>query len=665
MRINNALEDSSSLLDGRGTGDDQLGTNPVQRKLTPAPLSGYLDPVAPVQGVGGGGGLQPAPPTPSTTPPVDPLAFGPGWEGQQPQQPAPLGGTPATNPAATPGWEAQPETPPPAPINGAPVPPPVPSGMQPAPTDPAPVLKYAMPTDNYAVSENLRGAEQARAAGKTDVADLFSDPEWETLVAAGKGDDRSAMSPALLAKYNTVNAPGGTFSRIHELAADQNSGMSPAALEAKYNDPSVQAKVQGAGLASYTPPTTATRYLQDGLTFGANGQPLSAADPNSYNALSDLIGQTQAGGTSPGVVTSKMQDLISQNPALAATLPKNYADQYGGTLASLGVTAGSGGSMLPTTAPGASSPPTPSAPGTPQQPSTPAAGAGASSGGGAPSGGTLMQTLLGSGPTPVLKPGAGVDTGGASTPGLGSYLSGVTSPAGQYANMTPTDPNNDLRSQTITPGPALDRFKLAQDQLKTFNDATNPYYEASLRDANRSAAGAGRLGSGMLRTSIGDLANQRNLQLETQGQSFLQDALSGSQDDSRANLNSLLAEQQYQTQAQNQSFNQNVVGQQLQDSLTNSAFGRGLSSLNAGSANDPSSMLMMLSGLYGNQASSAQQALAQLISGTTANNQSNASNQSLLAWLASMRNGSSGNTAPTGGTPAPAPAGNNSEWPYS
>jgi hypothetical protein len=74
----------------------------------------------------------------------------------------------------------------------------------------------------------------------------------------------------------------------------------------------------------------------------------------------------------------------------------------------------------------------------------------------------------------------------------------------------------------------VDRTKLAQQMFDTFAESTNPAYEASIRDATRAGAGAGRIGSGMLRTSYGDLADQRNRQLGTAQKQFMQDALEGS-----------------------------------------------------------------------------------------------------------------------------------------
>lgn len=238
----------------------------------------------------------------------------------------------------------------------------------------------------------------------------------------------------------------------------------------------------------------------------------------------------------------------------------------------------------------------------------------------------------------AFTPGNANDVGQGSTPtsGYSSALGGAAAgaptggntpssnaSAGLSPQMSAVDPNNDLRSQQITPGDFLDRFKLATQQFGTYADSTNPQFEASLRDATRAGAGAGRLGSGMLRTSYGDLANQRAGQLTNERDSLFQNALSGSVGDAQTKFQDLMAEQAYQTGAQNQDFNQNVTGQQLQDQLTNSSFSRALQQMNAGNAGNPSGALDFLAQLFQGQSSDASAALAKLIGNTTANNAGN------------------------------------------
>jgi len=167
--------------------------------------------------------------------------------------------------------------------------------------------------------------------------------------------------------------------------------------------------------------------------------------------------------------------------------------------------------------------------------------------------------------------------------------------------MTPLDPKNDLRGQQITPGASVDRFKLAGQQFGTFANSTQSAFDAALRDANRAAAATGRLGSGMLRTSFGDLANQRNQQLQTSRDTLFQNALLGSVQDAQQNFNNLLAERAFQEGAQNQAFNQAITGIQTQDQLTNSAFNRAYQQNIAGQSGNPYDAQLLQAQILGQQ----------------------------------------------------------------
>jgi len=179
--------------------------------------------------------------------------------------------------------------------------------------------------------------------------------------------------------------------------------------------------------------------------------------------------------------------------------------------------------------------------------------------------------------------------------------------------MTAIDPVKDLRNVQITPGAMLDRFALANQQFDTFANATSPQYQAALRDATRAAAGAGRLGSGMLRTSYGDLANQRNQQLDTQRENLFQNALLGSVNDAQTQFQDLLQSQNQLSGMQNQAFNQGVTGAQLQEALTSGAFNRALQTLVAGSQGNPADTQLALSQIFGNQSAAAGSAMSGLL----------------------------------------------------
>lgn len=199
--------------------------------------------------------------------------------------------------------------------------------------------------------------------------------------------------------------------------------------------------------------------------------------------------------------------------------------------------------------------------------------------------------------------------GGASSPAQGG-APGASSSFAPGVNLSPTTVDNALTNDTIAPGPMADRFKIAQDQWQNFVNATDPQYQAALRDAQSRAFGAGRGVSGALRTSLGDLANQRSLALDTQKNSFLNNALSGSIEDAYRNLG--IAQQQQAFQA----------GQQ------GTAFNQALQQLMAGSQGDPSQIALMLSGIFGSQGNGISNALGNYAMQTTANN-----NSQTPSWL--------------------------------
>lgn len=308
------------------------------------------------------------------------------------------------------------------------------------------------------------------------------------------------------------------------------------------------------------PAAAPAEYLQGGLRTDAQGNAVTG--PNAYNALSEYYRES---GTTPGALNSVVMNLLNQNPNLMTSLSQDDYTNLSRSLSTMvpgfnipaRASDTSPGGQLPQNIPALTAPQT-----------------------GGTGGGTGATG------------GSGTGTSGSGTGGLGP-------------NMSPVDPNNDLRNQQITPGDMLDRFKLAGQQYDTFASSTNPQYEAALRDATRAAAGAGRLGSGMLRTSYGDLANQRTQSLQNERDTLFQNALLGSVDDAQTKFQDLLAEQSYQTGAQQQAFNQAVTSQQLQELLTSGAFSRALQMFNAGQLNDPSQMQLSLANIWANQANAA------------------------------------------------------------
>src|SRR5262245_23993950 len=225
-------------------------------------------------------------------------------------------------------------------------------------------------------------------------------------------------------------------------------------------------------------------------------------------------------------------------------------------------------------------------------------------GGNVPGGGGTM-------PNPWV-PGTGTGGGGSGgTGGTGTDTGGTGSGLGPGLSLI--DPSNDLRNFQITPGAMLDRFKLAGEQFDTFANATSPQYQAALRDANRAAAATGRLGSGMLRTSYGDLANQRNLQLDTQRENLFQNALLGSVQDAQTQFEDYLRSQAQLSGMQNQALNQGIQGATLQEALTSGAFSCALQQLGAGNQVNAYDEMLTMSKIFGDQSSASGSAMSVLL----------------------------------------------------
>lgn len=210
-------------------------------------------------------------------------------------------------------------------------------------------------------------------------------------------------------------------------------------------------------------------------------------------------------------------------------------------------------------------------------------------------------------------------------------------PLGSAATSTPyapgvstyaTNPSNDLRGQTIVPGQMADRNQIAQNYVNTWNATTNPQYQADLRSATSQAAGAGQLGSGQLRTSLGNLAYNRDVQRQGQESNFLNNALSGSIQDAYNNIGIAQQQQQFQAGLQNQTFSQ------------------GLQALQAGQSGNPADTQLALSGIYSNNANNASNATSNLIGGTGANT----AQQSVQQTLQGLYNPTFPTTTPTAPT---------------
>lgn len=174
-------------------------------------------------------------------------------------------------------------------------------------------------------------------------------------------------------------------------------------------------------------------------------------------------------------------------------------------------------------------------------------------------------------------------------------MQGPVASYGGPAPLAPSSNPNDLTNTTLARDPSIDRFALAKQNLKDFQDTTNPAYEASLRDANRYAFANGRGYSGIENNSIGDLASQRDTAIRGEQDTLLNQALNDTISDQFKDVGvqqqqqgfqagqqqtgftqGLQTEQQQQAN-QAQGFNQDIATKQVNNLLQNTAFGQQLS----------------------------------------------------------------------------------------
>jgi hypothetical protein len=181
--------------------------------------------------------------------------------------------------------------------------------------------------------------------------------------------------------------------------------------------------------------------------------------------------------------------------------------------------------------------------------------------------------------------------------------------------QTATTAENALTNSLLSRAPGADRFKIAGDQWDAFQKSTAPQYEADQRSAMRRAAAGGALGSGMLQTSLGDLSLNRANALDAQKQNFLSEALKGTIADQFGDVGIAQQQQGFQQGQQQQAFGNEVTREQLQESLTNGSFQRALQQLTAGSSGNPADTALLLSQIFGGQASQAGSSLAALLGG--------------------------------------------------
>lgn len=180
--------------------------------------------------------------------------------------------------------------------------------------------------------------------------------------------------------------------------------------------------------------------------------------------------------------------------------------------------------------------------------------------------------------------------------------------------------------------------QVAQQAFNTFAQQSDPAYQASLRQAQAAAAASGGMGSGSLATEYGNLANERNLQLEGMQQNAEQNAV---QQQAQYQLQQLQAQeglggqefgqQQAETgQAnQQQGFQQNEQEQAIQNAAQQAAlqaqlqgqqFNENMGLANFAYGGNPAAAEAEMGQFYGGQGEQALQGAGTLASQNALNN---------------------------------------------
>lgn len=191
----------------------------------------------------------------------------------------------------------------------------------------------------------------------------------------------------------------------------------------------------------------------------------------------------------------------------------------------------------------------------------------------------------------------------------------------------------DAARNALSGGP--NRSDLAAQYIDQWNQSTEPQYQKDLTDATKLAAANGRLGSGMLSTSYGDIALARDNARQVAQRGFQTDALSGTIQDRLNNLGALsgLESQQYGQDAANrnevrgergyqqglsqQAFSNDAQRLALEEALTQGSYGRSSDRLNQliqlGFQGNPGALALGASGQVQQGANQSSQGVADLL----------------------------------------------------
>jgi hypothetical protein len=190
----------------------------------------------------------------------------------------------------------------------------------------------------------------------------------------------------------------------------------------------------------------------------------------------------------------------------------------------------------------------------------------------------------------------------------------VTPPTPEGVGMSEFGPGNDLRSTQFNPlesnrlaetggqvdtarnalATAPDRQALALETLRLAQEQGQPAYDQQVRQVGQNAAKWGRIGAGMTTSELGDLSQNRARDLDQLRRSTSLEAAGSMLADRTSNLQSLGAleadqanreagqrgelrgERDYQTEAANKALEDSIRQRQLEEDLTQGAYGRNM-----------------------------------------------------------------------------------------
>lgn len=220
-------------------------------------------------------------------------------------------------------------------------------------------------------------------------------------------------------------------------------------------------------------------------------------------------------------------------------------------------------------------------------------------------------------PNVTPSPAAGVSplpqTGAAPTP-----APVPAAPQPNYASVTPINPQADLRGQQIAPGETPDRLAFANQRFDQFMSDSAPQVEAQRRDLLKNGAAMGRVGSGMLRTSFGDLASELNRQATNERSRLFTNAAEGSIGDQQNNRAELRGERDYQVGQEASAFNRGRQERFDQEDLLNSGFNRDVTRAQIGFQGNPSGAVGAVAANQQDRAGQAMSTFQDLMAGNGA-----------------------------------------------